>query len=128
MNEASTTLEKLYQEDLYRIPSRVLVIVSKPWEEISDSDKLVLHKMIGAVRQNMDAVQIITRSAFTIDDIAALSPTKILTFGATPTPPLKHYELSAIDGIPVIASESLDQLDDARKKILWVALKQMFAL
>ena len=128
MSTPATALEKLYQEDLYQIPPRVLVILSKPWTDIADNDKIVLQKMMGAVRQHIDTVQIINRASFSLDEVAALSPSKVLVFGVPSPAAFKPYELTTSQGIPVIVAESLEALDDARKKTLWLALKQMFAL
>jgi hypothetical protein len=128
MNDATFITQSLFQEDLYQLPSRVLVVINKPWEQLADNDRTVLSKMLVAVRLSLAAVQIIEKTEFTLADIAPLSPSKVLVFGTRLQPPTKPYELVMVEGVPVITAESLDLLDDVKKKNLWTALKQMFAL
>lgn len=128
MNSNTVIAQHLYQEDLYKIPSRVIVVLSKSWEEISENDRSVLSKMLVAVRLNLSVVQVIHCTDLSIHDLAPLSPYKILAFGINLKESPKRYEFMTLEGIPVIAADSLDQLDDAKKKTLWGALKQMFAL
>lgn len=128
MNSNAVIAKNLFQEDLYQLPSRIIVIISKPWEATSENDRTVLSKMLVAVRLNLATVQIVERVELTLDDLKRLSPSKVLIFGAQFTPAIKPYEFNTPGGIPVIVADSLEQLDDLKKKNLWTALKQMFAL
>jgi hypothetical protein len=128
MNSNTVIAQHLFQEDLYNLPSRVIVVLSKPWDEVSENDRTVLSKMLVAVRLNLSVVQIIHRTDLSIDDLAPLSPSKVLTFGINLKQSTKRYEFMTLEGIPVLAADSLEQLDDLKKKTLWGALKQMFAL
>ncbi|RAV98112.1 hypothetical protein [Pseudochryseolinea flava] len=120
--------QNLYQEDLYNIPGRVVVVLPGAWEKVSESDRTVLVKMIHAVRINFASVTVIERTSLAAGDLAALSPEKVLVFGVPVTPSPALYQLSTLDNIPLIAADKLENLDDAKKKTLWGALKQMFAL
>lgn len=120
--------QHLFQEDLYLLPSRVIVVLSQPWEAVNENDRLVLTKMLNAVRLNPATVQIIQKSEFDVQDLQPLAPSKVLVFGARIKQSPKLYEFVTINGIPLIVAESLELLDDAKKKTLWGALKQMFAL
>jgi hypothetical protein len=128
MNSNTVIVKHLFQEDLYNIPPRVIVVLSKPWEEVSENDRTVLSKMLVAVRLNLSVVQIIHRTELSIDELTALAPSRVLTFGTNLKQSTKRYEFMTLEGIPVIAADSLEQLDDIKKKNLWIALKQMFAL
>jgi hypothetical protein len=119
----SSPLESLYQEDLYRISGKVILIFSKPWEEILEDEKKLLSKILVAVKLTTASVQIITRGEFALEDLKEYNPTYILAFGATLKNPFKKYEPISIGGTSLLLA---DQLDDLKKRNLWVALKQMF--
>lgn len=122
----SLSLESLYTEELYKIGPRVLVIIPNAWSEIPEECQSVLAKMLVAVKLNLAAVQIVTRKEFALEDLAPLAPTRVLVFGSTLTTSSALYEHFTSDGISVILSESLEKLDDGKKKSLWMALRQMF--
>ena len=124
----SNPLESLYQEELYVLPSPLLIILSKPWAELTSEELTTLTRMVQAVKLNLASVQIIVQKDFTIADLAAYSPKRVLAFGATFGSTTSLYENLNSEGVSVIISESLDKLDDAKKKSLWVALKKMFNL
>ena len=118
----------LFQEELYRIPPRVLIVIAEEWDALSENDLTVLTKLLGALKLSLASVQVITRPSFAMRDIAAFNPARVLVFGAQlqQAPPL--YENASVDNTPVIVSESLAQLDDPKKKKLWLALRQMFGI
>ncbi|MBT1687312.1 hypothetical protein [Dawidia soli] len=128
MSQAATIGTYLYPEDLYSLPPRVLVILSDPWENLSEADQTTLTKMITALRLNIAAVQIITRAAFTAADLAAYAPTKVIALGATLQGSSRLYESFTHDGLPVVVADALPRLDDLKKKNLWLALRQMFGV
>jgi hypothetical protein len=84
--------------------------------------------MLVAVKLSLASVQIIVEKEFTLEDLSAFDPSKVLAFGATIKVPTKMYENFTINGVSVIIAESLEKLDDAKKKGLWLALKQMFGI
>ena len=51
-------LRNLYQEELYRIPGKVIVVISRPWEEITYEDRTLLSKILGSVKLSLASVQI----------------------------------------------------------------------
>ena len=121
-------IEHLYQEELYHITSKILVVVNRPWHEILDTDKALLAKILGSVRVNIDAIGIVERSEIDIEALASLSPEKILVFGSSVKGSIKDYEHTSVQGVSVIRADELSKLDDARKKSLWLALRQMFGV
>lgn len=124
----SNALESLYQEELYVLPSPLLIVLSTPWNDLAVEELTTLTRMLNAVKLNLASVQIIVRKDFTIEELSAYSPERILAFGSSLKGSSTVYENLSIGGVSVIISESLGQLDDAKKKNLWMALKKMFNL
>lgn len=120
--------EALYPEELYAFSAPVLVIVSRPWAEISAEQRTVLSKMLVAVRLSLDAVQIITRKEFTPEELEPYQANRVLSFGANLKTPAAPYQLVTLNGMSLIISDGLEQLDDLKKKNLWLALRQMFGI
>lgn len=124
----TNALESLYQEELYVLPSPLLIVLSTPWNDLAVEELTTLTRMLNAVKLNLASVQIIVRKDFTIEELSAYSPERILAFGSSLKGSSTVYENLSIGGVSVIISESLGQLDDAKKKNLWMALKKMFNL
>jgi hypothetical protein len=120
--------EALYQEELYAFSAPVVVVVPTPWSAIAAEHKAVLAKMLVAVRLSIDTVQIVTRQDFTLEELAPLQSVKVLAFGANLKSPAALYQHHALNGTSLIVADSLDQLDDLKKKNLWLALRQMFGI
>jgi hypothetical protein len=125
---STTALEHLYQEDLYNIPGSLIVIVCRPWQKILEDEKALLAKILGSVKIGMGSVIVQSMPAVTLDSLRAFNPQKVLIFGASVEGDIKPYERTLVNGISVIKADDLDQLDDLKKKNLWIALKQMFGL
>jgi hypothetical protein len=119
-------LELLYQEELYKIKSKVLVVIPRPWEQLQEDETLLLQKVLTAVKLSMASVQIVTKQDFDIQEFEVYQPSFILSFGAVLKGSDKMYENLLVDGTPVLVSDELRQLDDVRKKNLWTMLKQAF--
>jgi hypothetical protein len=124
----SSSLEHLYQEDLYNIPGSMMVIVSRPWHNILEEEKALLAKILGSVRVGMGSVIIQSMPTVKIESLKAWGPQKVLIFGASVEGGIKPYEKTVLQGVSVIKADDFDQLDDLKKKNLWLALKQMFGL
>ena len=120
-------LRNLYQEELYRIPAKVIVVISKPWEEVTYEDRTLLSKILGSVKLSLASVQIKVSQEFSIKDFYPLVPTYIIAFGAMlKNSPNKKYEHLSVEDISIIMADELNQLDDLKKRSLWLALKQIF--
>lgn len=128
VNQTISVVQSLYQEDLYRIPGKVLIVLSKDWTSVTADEQTTLTKMLAALRLNLAMVQIVTRQKFSIDDVAPLSPAKVLSFGLAPTEAPNLYEFTQVNGLPVLSAEAIDKLDDAKKKTLWLELRKMFGV
>jgi len=124
----SLELETLFQEEIYSIPSPLVIVIAKPWNELTEDEQATLTRMLGALKLSLAAVQIIHRNEFSLEELSTLAPTRVLAFGAITKPAIPLYENHNLNGISIIISESLNELDDPKKKILWTALRGMFNL
>lgn len=124
----SNELTVLYQEELYSIPTPLIIIFSKPWNTLTEEELVTLTRMVNALKLSLESVQILHREKVTVADLSFLSPTRVLIFGAAFSPTNAYYENVDLNGTSVIVSEALDQLDDSKKKSLWSALQSMFGL
>jgi hypothetical protein len=128
MSQAATIGKNLYQEELYSIPPKVLVILSDPWEKLTEGEQTTLTKMITALRLNIASIQIITLQSFSPADLAAYAPVKVIALGASLHASSRLYEHFSQQGISFVVADALPRLDDLKKKNLWLALRQMFGI
>ena len=119
-------LENLYSEELYNLPPKVLIVVSKPWSEIQEDEKTLLGKILGAVKLSLSSVQILNRAEFGAEDFKAYGPACIIAFGATLKNSTKMYEKIAAEKTAIVVADELRQLDEVRKRNLWLTLKEVF--
>ena len=122
----SALFDNLYQEELYVLRPKVLIILSKNWNEVSDEDQSLLIKILNSIKLNLASVQIVTQKKFDIDELTAYSPIQILTFGSFSNSKVALYQLISLKGVSVLHADALHELNETKKKILWSALRQMF--
>lgn len=128
MSEALLSGESLYQEELYQVPPKVIFIIAQPWEDLSESDTATLTKLISALKLSIAGVQINSMKSFSLDALTAYNPNKVIALGASFESSTLLYENFLEGGVSIILSESISQLDDAKKKNLWLALRKMFSI
>jgi hypothetical protein len=119
-------LENLYTEELYNLPPKVLIVISKPWSQIQEEEKTLLGKILSAVKLSLSSVQIINRAEFVVADFESFRPNCIVTFGAILKNSNKMYEKIMNEQTAIVVADELHQLDDLRKRNLWLTLKQVF--
>jgi hypothetical protein len=124
----TNVFENLYQEELYLLPERTLVLLDRQWHELTDEQTVLLTKILGSVKLTPALVQIFTTGNTSIEQLAAFNPARIISFGPTIGGISGLYQFAQVNGVPVICADALDRLDDARKKSLWTALRQMFGI
>lgn len=122
---SASPLSHLFNEEVYAIPPIVTIVISKPWENISDEHKVLLAKILGAVKISLSSARVIQHKTMTLEQLQAIGNPKILIFGTEV--PVKAYEHVQAQGFSMIRADELEGLDDAKKKSLWLALKAMFA-
>ncbi len=124
--EQTSPFRTVYGEEVYSIPSPVTVIIGVPWTEVTEDQRQLLSKILLAVRQSLDSVRILSLSTFDLSSYHE-KPSKAIAF-ITPPKGLGLYEVVQTNDTAVIFSGSLKELitDDAAKRKLWAALKEMF--
>ncbi len=120
-------VESLFGEDLYQIPAKVVIGISKEWGAISQEEKTQLTKILAALKIHLEAVHIITKEFIAIDTLP-FQPDRIISFGVPFQPTVKAYEYTRAGNNHVIYADSLDALDETKKRNLWLALKNMFSV
>jgi hypothetical protein len=123
-------IEHLYQEELYNIRSKILVIIPVPWDRMSESEQFLLSKILTSIKQTLASVQILSIEDAQADDLLIYRPSAIIAFGSIlkvpgqviqPYTPFKHRESV------ILQADNLSELEDAtRKKNLWNALRGIF--
>lgn len=121
-------ISDLYQEEIYKLPKRTVVIIPVPWHQLSEESIQLLTKILAAVKLSPSAVRIITLKKFEDPSKLPEAPSNIILFGVPTNPMINLYQPDNFKGIPTISADALELLDDSRKKNLWVALKSTFAV
>ncbi len=118
--------ESTYPEELYIIQPRVTVVIPVAWAEVKEEEKVLLSKILNAVKQSLDAV-IIRQQPHLDLSVWAEKPERVLCF--SPAEGLPKFEVLPAQGTSVIVSMSLAELltNDEAKKKLWTGLKVMFS-
>lgn len=117
--------ETTFPEELYLLHPKVTVIVPVPWAEVREEEKLLLSKILSAVKQSLDSVVIIQQPKLDLT-VFYEKPQRVLCF--SPAEGLPKFEALPAQGTSVIISFPLAELltnDDAKKK-LWAGLRVMF--
>lgn len=102
-----------YNEELYLIKDKATVILSEPWEKITEADRQLLQKILQSVRLNLASVRILHQAK---PDVTG----RAIFFGAS--------EVRSEGSLVHAPSLSMLQADTAGKQKLWVALKALFGL
>jgi DNA polymerase III psi subunit len=120
--------ESLYSEELYHPSPKTSVVIATAWEKITEEERQLLSKILGSVKLNLESVQIIEQPHFNLSTWVE-KPKKVICFSPAPNALVKH-EIIEVDGTSLVLSNSLAELipDDASKRKLWLALKQLFSL
>jgi len=126
MNLVPEIVQESFNEEVYALPNRVLVLIACEWHELSSDECQLLSKILNSVNLSIDSVQLVSRKEFDLNFIPAIIPSAILSFGSRIPSITTHYEVAESSGIPVIIADSLANLDDEKKKLLWSALRKVF--
>jgi len=122
-----TEQQATYNEELYLIREKTMVILSKTWSEVSEGEKEQLQKILQALKLSIASVQIIHQPRLDLNELHP-QPARMIYFG-DPVPGLSLYECIKAQGTIVLAPHLSLLIGDATgKQKLWVALKQLFGL
>jgi DNA polymerase III psi subunit len=122
----TSLLQNLYQEEIYKIPSKLLIVIDKQWAEVSIDETILLEKILKALKLTLASVQILTRSEFLPKDFQAFKPDYILAFGSKLKNSDRTYEAIQTDATTIVVADALDLLDEVKKRNLWATLRQVF--
>jgi DNA polymerase III psi subunit len=97
-----------------------------PWAEVKDEEKILLSKILSAVKQSLDSVVIIQQPKLDLS-VFSEKPQRVLCF--SPAEGLPKFEALPAHGASVIISLQLAELllNDEAKKKLWAGLRVMFS-
>lgn len=115
----------IFTEEIYLIRKTTLIF-SEPWEQIADTDKVLLEKILQAVKLSLQDVAVVHQAVLNLGSLA-IPPRKVIYFG-TPVTGLTQFEVLVVNGMSVVISPPLSTLhnDAASKGKLWSALKALF--
>lgn len=118
--------ESLYTEELYLPLPKTTVVIPTPWIKVSEQERLLLSKILGSVKLSLDSVRIIEQPQFNLSTWVE-KPKKVICFSPAPSA-LSKYEVIEAEGTSMVLSNPITELipDDASKRKLWLALKQLF--
>jgi hypothetical protein len=101
-----------FNEEIYLIRDKKTIVLSEPWETVSEADRQLLQKILQAVRLSIASVKVLHQPKPTQDAILYFGAPEVKTEGDTVfAPPLSQL-----------------QNDAAGKQKLWTALKALFGL
>lgn len=115
----------VFTEDVYLIRGTTLIF-SESWESIGDADRVLLEKIMQAVKLNLQDVTIVHQPVLGLGDLTP-RPRRIIYFGKAVNG-LTPFEVIEADGSSLIISPALSQLqnDASAKGKLWTALRTLF--
>lgn len=128
MNVNDSAVTHLFQEELYRFSTPVIVVLTKPWDGYTADEQLLLKKILTSVKLDINTVQMVVRPSLDIRSLGIYAPARVLIFGAEPSQSLEMYQPVPAQGFIVIRADDLGALDEHKKKTLWIGLRQMFGV
>jgi len=124
----SVLFDSLFSEQLFEVPTRPVIVINQPWANIGADERVLLSKILAAVKLPLDSVTIKFQPTL---DISSWSqkPKQLIYFGDQ-VKGVPQYEAIDANGVSIVASESLKDLikNDASRKRLWQALKAQFSI
>ncbi len=122
------TFNTTYTEDLYKIPGKNAIAINCKWSAVSIEERELLSKILGAVRLDLAAVQVIFTENLQMSEWVD-KPKRLIAFGLTISG-VSKYEVITTPETQLVLADSLSELmnDDGLKKKLWQCLKQLFTI
>jgi DNA polymerase III psi subunit len=121
-----TVHDAIYQEEVYRFPGLPTVVLPVPWKDLPEDQLALLTKILQAIRLRLEAVRILHQKEFDLSEFDE-KPALLIGF-VTPPKGVPAYEVYRTSQTAMVFSDSLAVLvgDDAAKRKLWGALKDLF--
>lgn len=120
--------EYIFSEEVYQLAAKPVVVVNKPWREVSVDESTLLSKILAAIKLSLDSVNIVYQSQLDVTQFS-FKPKAVICFGSG-AKGLALYEPIEANQVSIVLSESLTDLlkNDASRKFLWQALKKQFGV
>lgn len=124
----SALFDSIYREDIYLPSPPPTVVIDQPWETIEKEERVLLSKILAAVKHSLDSVTIKHQPSLDLSQWIE-KPRRVIYFGK-PINGIALYEVLDTQGAAVVCAEKLKDLikNDEAKKKLWQALKKQFTL
>lgn len=127
MTDFDTVLfDSIYKEDVYSPAASPTIVIDQPWETIEKEERVLLSKILAAVKHSLDSVTIKHQPSLDLSPWKE-KPRRVIYFGK-PINGIALYEVLDTHGSMVVCAEKLKDLikNDEAKKKLWQALKKQF--
>ena len=124
MNQLEANI--VFDEPLFQIKGKVLVIIGSPWQNLAKEEVELLSKILSAVGQSIDGVTIQETPLDLNQVINTCEPACVLCFEPSIVAIQELYRINKIDETPLLCADLLTDLNEDKKRALWGALKQLF--
>ncbi len=116
-----------FQEELYDVPVRPVVALPISWQDIRESDKELLEKILSLAKITFNHIKVISTNKLDILQWKE-RPEKVIAFGIE-MPGFSQHEVIEIQDIKLIVTLGLPELETADKEVkqkLTASIQQMF--
>ena len=124
----SALFDSIFTEELFALSPPPAIIIDQPWESVTSSERLLLEKILAAVKQSFNSISIHQQVSLDLSHWVE-KPKQVIYFGK-PVKGVPSYEVVEANGVAIVAADRLSDLsqnDEARKK-LWQALRKQFSV
>src|SRR5690606_41977785 len=102
---AEEWITALYQEEIYRLPPTTLIVLPVPWDELADTGRDRLRKLLHAVGAGMGRARIIHESLLTASTVKAIDSQYASGSAVDDDPPVNDTEIVQIGRTSIIRTE-----------------------
>lgn len=124
----------LFPEEIYQPADPVTVVIDKPWNQITPSERELLTRVIGAIeirpghKLSVHAVRLVVQGGLQPENLPG-RPANVIAFTQVPAG-IPQYEVIRNPGQQMVAAEPLAALisNPESKNRLWSALQAQFTM
>jgi hypothetical protein len=118
--------KEIFSEDIYFIRTRLIILISDPWEKLPEPDKHLLNKIIEAIHFSASQVTIISVTQTSLNELSRFNPRFIISFGVPIAGVSEDFTPVEHGDMLIIPANALGEMDQVRKEKLWAILKSRF--
>ncbi|MBS1976923.1 MAG: DNA polymerase III subunit psi [Bacteroidetes bacterium] len=114
-----------FTEEIYRIQPPVMVIIDKPWQQLDEEYKVLLGKILVAIKLSLSSVTIIHQENLNLSELAERA--RLTMAFIHPPSGIPVYEPIRSGDTTTLVAEPLDAIaaqEDSKRK-LWNCLKSI---